>query len=54
MTTQTTTEPRTALLGRLGAPGISGEVRESALLLGMLMIVLGLAAGLASSLLLLG
>lgn len=54
MSTQASPEPRTALLSRVGAPGISSEIRESALLLGMLLIVLGVAAGLASSLLLLG
>lgn len=55
MSTHSTHEPRQALLSRVGAPGgISGEIRDSALLLGMLLIVLGVAAGLASSLLLLG
>jgi hypothetical protein len=47
---------------RAGEPGAAelltaalvGEIRDSALLLGMLLVVLGLAAGLGSSLLLLG
>lgn len=54
MSTHATHEPRRALLSRVGSPGMSGEIRDSALLLGMLLIVLGVAAGLASSLLLLG
>jgi hypothetical protein len=46
--------------GPAGAPGdpltaaLVGEMRESALLLGMLLVVLALAAGLGSALLLLG
>lgn len=35
------------------APGLAAEVRDSALLLGLLLVVLGLAAGSASMLLLL-
>lgn len=46
--------PGTVLFASRGAAGISTEVRESALLFGMLLVVLGLAAGLASFLLLVG
>lgn len=35
------------------APGLAAEVRDSALLLGLLLVVLGLAAGFASTLMLL-